>query len=216
MVDIFSPPPKGTELAPLWFNFKKNRAIYRIVNKKSEFFKFSFDFRTAGPLSRFDHHIKSSKTRGVIYGATNIECCLFECFSGTGIIKLKGFYFAELIALKDLKFLDLRYQSHNNGLSGAVFCGAPPSITSIPDKIITQNWARYFYDTFEEIDGLIWNSANCGLDTIVLNERSAKKISLREEKSFLNDNSLIQILSFIKKYPAYQFSISPDEPFKLK
>jgi hypothetical protein len=84
VVDIFSPPPKSLG-NPSWLDLKKDAVLYRIVNKKNNYFKNSLDFRTEGPLCRFDHHVSQSlKRRGVIYTATTLDCCLFECFSDTG------------------------------------------------------------------------------------------------------------------------------------
>ena len=146
-----------------------------------------------------------------MYCSKDIDCCLFECFLTTGIIKLKGIFILKICFSKKIKLLDLRCQTDLNSISGAIYCGAPPAITSHPDRLITQKWSQYFYDKFEDMDGIIWNSANCGMDAIVLNDRVENKLYIQQETEFLKRDVLMKILSFIERYPYHSFNISLDE-----
>ena len=69
MVEIFSPPPKGRALNPIWKELNEDDCLYRIVDKNNKFFKSSSEFRRVGPFHRFDHHIEKSK---------NVELCIVQ------------------------------------------------------------------------------------------------------------------------------------------
>lgn len=139
-------------------------------------------FRTNGPRARFDHQYPDTKgapqndpTRGILYGAPKgpdaIRACLMEVFGDSPGIDL-GWHLGRIEIRRDLRLLDLRGKA-------AWGAGTPPQVSATDFPRLSQAWSRYFYEQTNDyglLDGLIYQGALSGTDSIALYERAASGI----------------------------------------
>jgi RES domain len=191
LVKINSPVGKyGTDVNPLFFILEPDSTVLRIHKKKYDpiFFQYS------GPRGRFDHHDNASQ-RGTQYAIPLIQSeqqafnsCLVEVFGDVGIISendLNTYSICWVKISRQLLLLDLRD-------GGALKAGSVAALSATPDRELSQEWSRYFYDNeniYSRIDGIIYPSAYNGMPTLVLYER-AEGALLKVQDLSLNHVSL--------------------------
>jgi RES domain len=174
LVKINSPLGKyGTDVNPLFFILEPDSTVLRIHKKKYDpiFFQYS------GPRGRFDHHDNASR-RGTQYAIPLIQSeqeafnsCLVEVFGDFGIISENDLNTCSICWIKinrQLLLLDLRG-------SGALMAGSVTALSATPDRALSQEWSRYFYENeniYSRIDGIIYQSAYNGAPNLVLYERA--------------------------------------------
>ena len=135
--------------------------------------------RYFGPVaSRFDHHLEGEggepreQQRGVLYAAPDLLTCIAETFQAGRHIDLRAdrprvvaFYPAESVRLLDLMG---RF---------ATQVGCHQGIHSTPLRRHTRAWARAFYATWPEVQGLLYRSKMAvDLPAFVLFERAAQAL----------------------------------------
>ncbi len=113
--------------------------------------------------------------RSVAYAAFTLSCCLVEIFGATRIID-RADYLASVVRIRrPLRLLDLRGE-------GAMCAGTVAAVTKTPDRGISQQWSRYFYDypqVYGAVDGLLSASAYNDEDVITLYERAVDALYYR-------------------------------------
>lgn len=166
VVRIDLPPPKRTP-EPIIHVLAAGSQLLRIY-RPEPFGQTPTGFRAAGPIERFDHHNKNC-SHGILYVAHSLSCCLAECFGDTGLIEFEGRRLALLLTLRPLRLLDLRR-------NGAMRAGSVAALASCADRTISQAWSRHFYQTYPEIDGLIYSSAHNEEAALALYERADQAI----------------------------------------
>ena len=187
MVAIHRPPP-SKPVAPVFHSLKAGQILFRLQRPGRPLFRFH------GPLHRFDHHIpdwskpgappKASPDRGACYFGRTLSGCLVEVFGDTRIVTDNGHVLLSLKVTRTIKLLDLRGP-------GAIGAGTVAAISGHADTVLTQEWARYFYEDptqqYRAIDGLIYANAHNHEDALViferakggLNAKGAKKAALK-------------------------------------
>ncbi len=185
MVEIRYPPPTRN-ISPQWFELKSGTIIQRIFDPTS-YGATATGFRYYGPLSRFDHQRGKQpgidKERGIIYAGFNLSCCLVEVFGDDETIRIQKQQIAFITLKQSLRLLELRK-------SGAWDAGSVAAMASDGRRKLTQAWSRYFYensDLYQNIDGIIFDNAHDGDETIALYERASPKL-LSADVSVLNLN----------------------------
>lgn len=176
MVEIRYPPPTRS-ITPQYEELKPGTTIQRIFDPNN-YGATAIGFRYYDALSRFDHQRSQrkpeiDKERGIIYAGLSLSCCLIEVFGDDEIIRIRQQQIAYITLKQGLKLLDLRD-------SGAWDAGSVASMAVDGRRKITQAWSRYFYDhpdLYDYIDGLIFNNAHNGEETLALYERSELKLS---------------------------------------
>jgi hypothetical protein len=142
-------------------------------------------FREKGPFSRFDHHrpnrpgslLEPDVGRGVWYAVYTLASALIEKFGSddpSRTVDLAGPYLVALVRLnRALSMLDLRGD-------GATLAGTVHGLCGIPDRALSQAWARYFYeetDVFGSIDGILYPGAHNGYECVAVFERAATALA---------------------------------------
>ena len=89
---------------------------------------------------------------------------------------------------RSLRLLDLRGE-------GAWKAGATQAICSCPSRAISQEWARYFYESDPELDGLIYGNADNGADAIALFERADGALSLEHDLALADPRLRTRLLA---------------------
>ncbi len=174
MVDIHQPPPRSP-VKPTIFTLPSGRYIVRVFDP-SRHNTTELSFRSFGPLARFDHHRNdplapkpsSDRSRSIYYAAFTLSCCVVEVFGDQRTIEVGSYCAASVKLVRDLKLLDLRG-------SAAMLNGTVVGLSSIPDRALTQEWSRYFYDSpdiYTYVDGIIYPNAHNGEESLALYERA--------------------------------------------
>ncbi len=130
-------------------------------------------FRRFGPIHRFDHHRSSGAPdydpeRAVLYAAYRLAGAVVETFGDSREIITTGRYVARYALNRDLLMLDLRR-------SGAMRAGTTAAISKIADRVLTQTYARHFYerdDLFGRVDGLLYYNSHNDDEALALFERA--------------------------------------------
>jgi RES domain len=131
-----------------------------------------------GPIMRFDHHRagpegpRRDASRGIWYGALELETCACEVFGRDGVVRLTPGRLAVPRATRALQLRDLRDD-------GAQRAGVPPEATTSADRELSWRWSREIYENTERygvVDGLIWTSARTGGDCLALYERARNSL----------------------------------------
>lgn len=194
MVEIHPPPPRVAVKA-VRFEIPAESYIVRVFDP-TRYDTQALTFRYFGPLARYDHHHldeSASKTsvdkeRGIYYAAFTLSSCLVEVFGDYRLIEVKEYAVASVKIVRDLQLLDLRG-------SAAMLNGSVAGLSSIPNRRLTQQWSRYFYEQSEiygNIDGLIYSNAHNGEDALALYERARNGLSCGEEEVMRLDNRLLR------------------------
>lgn len=122
--------------------------------------------RSFGPLPdvRFDHHSPPT-ARSVWYAATSIVGAVAEAFGNQGFIdKSSGRRLCVATPRLRLPLVDLV------GVAARAF-GLDQRIGTSTDYVRCQEWARAFYDSYPEIQGIRWRGRQTGSICVVLNDR---------------------------------------------
>jgi hypothetical protein len=178
VVRIERPPPRRP-VQPVVHALAVGERLLRIYSP-GEWNNTAITFRRrGGPRLRFDHHLDpehnlEDETRGIHYSARSLEGCLVEVFGDDGLIATQDRRLGALRVGRSLRLLDLRGE-------GAWKAGATQAICSCPSRAISQEWARYFYETEPKLDGLIYGNAHNGADAIALFERADGALSLEHD-----------------------------------
>jgi RES domain len=201
LVKINSPLGKyGTDVNPVFFILEPDSTVLRIHRKQYDpiFFQYS------GPRGRFDHHDNVSR-RGTQYAIPVIQSeqeafnsCLLEIFGDVGIISENSLNTLSICWIKtnrQLVLLDLRND-------GAIKAGTVAALSSTPDRVLSQEWSRYFYENeniYSRIDGIIYQSSHTGMPSVVLYERAEGTLIVIEDLP-LNHISLQNKIISAAKY----------------
>ena len=119
-------------------------------------------FSSFGPRHRFDHHRAAPKgpavdlERRTYYAAGDLKGWVVEVFGDTGVIAVGTRRVALIRPARDIRLLDLRDD-------GALAVGSVAALASIPDRAVSQAWARWFYDhpgEFGAVDGVAYYNAH--------------------------------------------------------
>ncbi|MEO0948072.1 MAG: RES family NAD+ phosphorylase [Cyanobacteria bacterium J06641_5] len=165
MVSVASPPP-SFPVSPQFFILPTGSELIRIYNPASQYKTQALTFRTYGPICRFDHQRpprNNDPGRGIYYAAQSFSCCVVEYFQAR-VIEFGELQVAIASLTRELKLLDLQGE-------GAMKAGCNVATVTAVDTVLTQDWSRYFYETYPEIDGLIYGSAHNAEPAIALYER---------------------------------------------
>ena len=165
MVSIASPPP-DFPVSPRFFLLPAGSELIRIYNPASKYKTQALTFRTYGPIHRFDHQRpprNDDPERGIWYAAQTLSCCVVEYFQAR-VIEFGELQVAIAGVTRELQLLDLQGE-------GAMKAGCNVATVTTADTALTQDWSRYFYETYPEIDGLIYGSAHNAEPAIALYER---------------------------------------------
>jgi RES domain len=179
VVDIHLPPPRVT-VTPTVFTLLSGQCIVRIF-APSRWNTTALTFRSFGPLARFDHHRSTLQNpqpsddpeRSIYYAGFTLSCCIVEVFGDQRLIDVQDYRVASVQVVRDLKLLDLRGAS-------AMLNGSVAGLSCVPDRKLTQEWSRYFYEQttiYGWVDGLIYLNAHNSEDAIALYERASDGLS---------------------------------------
>ena len=163
VVRIDLPPPKRP-VQPVLHALAADKRLLRIYSP-GQWNNTALTFRRrGGPRLRFDHHRDpeqnpDDQSRGIHYSATTLEGCLVEVFGDDGLISTQDRRLGSLRVDRLLRLLDLRGEGAWNA----------------------QQWARFFYDTDPELDGLIYGNAHNGADAVALFERADGDLILEHD-----------------------------------
>ena len=193
-------PPPTVEVDPLFVNLDPKTILIRIYKTR---YGNALDFNHFGSDGRFDHHEakgKPNNKRGVYYispitDSTSeddqikaLDSCLAEIAGETKIIDNRADVrkVCWVNANRPLKLLDLRGD-------GASRVGAYDEISPDPDRSRTQSWSRYFYQTYTDIDGIIYTSARIRVDAVILYERAENCLDLQDDV-YMSDPDLYPLM----------------------
>lgn len=134
--------------------------------------------RTFGPLNRFDPHVRDRRQqpredpqgRGVLYLARDLGTALAEAYPGqwpgVGICPHARAGWARP-TVAHIPLLDLTGNGAMRiGAVGTVAWGDEP-------RRRTQRWGRRIYEQYSDLDGILYNAAHQGGESVVLWERAA-------------------------------------------
>ena len=158
------PPPPKRPVQPVLHALAADKRLLRIYSP-GQWNNTALTFRRrGGPRLRFDHHRDheqnpDDQSRGIHYSATTLEGCLVEVFGDDGLISTQDRRLGSLRVDRLLRLLDLRGEGAWNA----------------------QQWARFFYDTDPELDGLIYGNAHNGADAVALFERADGDLILEHD-----------------------------------
>ena len=146
--------------------------LHRIYERGGRYPTLWNAFRYVGPVSRFDHHVRSGderptyQDRGVLYAALDLPTAFAEFFQRNRRINraLRQPWLVSFAVAGELRLLNLT----------DTFClriGASAKLVSGP-FFHAQNWSRGFYEAYPEVQGLYYPSSLTNRPTIALNERA--------------------------------------------
>ena len=185
-------PPPERDPDPVFLTLAIGSHLVRIYNPKP-YSSGALTFRFNGPRARFDHQRapadcpSDDSERGITYTSFNLSGCIVEVFGDERVILCADWRAAYLTLTRPLKLLELRN-------SGAMRAGTVSAIGSVEDRVITQKWSRYFYESplFQEADGLIFSNAHNGEPAIALYERAKTALKCGEQDSLRLDSQLLR------------------------
>ena len=178
MVRIDRPPPQRS-VQPIVHALLAGERLLRIYTP-GEWSNTALTFRRrGGPRLRFDHHCDpgqnpDDQSRGIHDSAPTLEGCLVEVFGDDGLISTQDRRLGSLLVQRSLQLHDLRGD-------GAWKVGATQAICSCSSRALSQEWARYFYGAYPELDGLIYGNAHNGADAVALFERADGALKMEHD-----------------------------------
>lgn len=180
MVKI-KPPPPAKATNPIFFTLPTASRLLRIYSPQP-YGTQPCSFRSAGgAIGRFDHHSPTDLNRAIHYSAATLEGCLVECFQD-GDVVTQDRRLAFLETTRSLLLLDLRRR-------GAMRAGTVAALCGTEDRSLSQSWARYFYDRYPDIEGLVYSNAHNQATAYALFERSQDALTCIQDRS-LDDPAL--------------------------
>jgi hypothetical protein len=120
------------------------------------------EFSAYGPRHRFDHHRGvhgapgNDPDRRIYYAAGTLKGCLVEVFGDAGLISVGSLRVAKVRLRRRVRLLDLRGD-------GALKCGSVAALAAVPDRPLSQQWARWFYEhpkALGFVDGMLYLNAH--------------------------------------------------------
>lgn len=142
-------------------------------------------FSAYGPRHRFDHHRGAHSAPGndpdrrICYAADDLKGCIVEVFGDVGLISVRTLRVATIRLRRRLRVLDLRGD-------GALKCGSVAALAAVPDRPLSQQWARWFYEhpkEFGKVDGILYPNAHNQDVAYALFERAEKAIEVTTDLS---------------------------------
>ena len=145
-----------------------------------------------GPLLRFDHHLSpEDQSRGIHYSAPTLEGCVVEVFGDDGFICPGERRLGSLLLKRSLRLLDLRGE-------GAWRAGATAAICSSTLPRQSQPWARFFYESDTDLDGLLYSNAHNAADAVALFERAEDALLVENDLPLTDPRLRLRLLSSAK------------------
>ncbi len=178
----FPPPDPKISVSPV-FEFLNPGTKLRRIFDPTKYNTKATTFRHYGPIGRFDHQRGSSRkpnfdsARGINYWGFSLSCCLVEVFGDTRVIDTENKEVALVELAEAIKLLDLRG-------SGAMRSGIVSAIAKTAQRNLSQAWSSYFYEQYDEIDGLFFNNAHNDEAAIALYERAQPQLDAAKIASF--------------------------------
>ena len=121
--------------------------------------------RTAGPLSRFDHHVADAN-RGILYAAERPTGAVAEVYGdGRTIDRLETMHVGYVTPTRPLRLVDVRFDS-------ALAIGATGELQTTSDRRLSQMWARWMYGRWEWADGVAYQGRYAGCLCVAVWERA--------------------------------------------
>lgn len=210
-------PPSAKQLKaqppePVFYFLRAGQPVLRIYNPAS-FNAGPTTFRFYGPLLRFDHQPGDGRgtkrkpgpdpTRGVLYAAPSLSCCLAEVFGDSRLIVPGDYEVGFLELSRDLKLLDLVDHAMAAGTIAAL------SATKHP---LAQEWSRHFYeaDVFQDVDGIFYRAAHTGEEAFAFYERASDALHCPPGNTLrLDDPGLRDEILLIAKRHGMIFDLNP-------
>jgi hypothetical protein len=194
--ELAPPPAARAAIEPVRVHMALGARLLRVFSPEPYGTR-ALTFREQGPHARFDHHAPGA-TRGILYGGSDLVCCLGEFFADSGAIHVPGVHAARLEVTGRLTLLDLRE-------TAALGVGTTQAIGGISQRRTTQAWARYLYGhpDLAGVDGLLYAAANTGRDAVALFERAAGRLAVAAEYE-LGDPAIdhdLQLAAYALKLP---------------
>ncbi len=169
--------------SPCFHNLAVGSQIVRIFDP-TKYQTQALTFRFNGPRHRFDHHRgditapQDDQERGIYYAAFTLSSCLVEYFGDTGVIEIADQCVCRVSITRPLRLLDIRG-------SGAMKAGSVAALSKTADRVLSQEWSRYFYeneDIYSRIDGIIYFNAHNDEEAISLYERASDGLDCPEDR----------------------------------
>ena len=169
------PPPIIVDLADLPIvTLAPGTTLMRIYDPRSTYRPRPRGFRANGPRLRSDHHRGAAAgsvilpaddpDRAVYYAAFTLSGAVVEVFGDARVIERGSFRVVSSTLREAMDVLDLRADA-------AMRAGVLAAIGSVEQRDVTQAWARYFYETYPAVGGLLYANAHNGEDALALFER---------------------------------------------
>jgi len=158
-VVLIPPPPPGRPPKPRHATLTRGRHLVRIFDPD---WLEPAEFSPYGPRHRFDHHCGAhgapaiDPDRRIYYAADDLKGCIVEVFGDARVISVGTLHVAKLRLRRRLRLLDLRGD-------GARECGSVAALAAVPDRPLSQLWARWFYEhpkEFGTVDGISYPNAH--------------------------------------------------------
>lgn len=168
---LIAPPPPRRPPKPRHAVLNRGRHLVRIFAPDR---LGPAEFSAYGPRHRFDHHRGAYSApaddpdRRVYYVADDLKGCIAEVFGDAGVISVGTLHVAEVRLRRRLRLLDLRGD-------GALKCGSVAALAAVPDRPLSQQWARWFYEhpkAFGNVDGISYPNAHNQYVAYALFERA--------------------------------------------
>jgi hypothetical protein len=174
---LIPPPPPDRPPEPRYAILTRGRHLARIFDPD---WLEAAEFSAYGPRHRFDHHRdvpgapRTDPDRRIDYAANDLKGCIVELFGDTGLISVGTLRVARLRLRRRLRLLDLRGD-------GALRCGSVAALAAVPDRPLSQQWARWFYEhpkEFGKVDGISYPNAHNQDVAYALFERAEQALEL--------------------------------------
>lgn len=156
---LIAPPPPGRPPRPRHAILRRGHQLVRIFDPD---WLEPAQFSPSGPRHRFDHHrgahgaLGNDPARRIYYAADDLKGCIVEVFGDVGLISVRALRVAKVRLRRRLRLLDLRGD-------GALKCGSVAALAAVPDRPMSQQWARWFYEHPKEVgkvDGIAYPNAH--------------------------------------------------------
>jgi hypothetical protein len=186
------PPPPSRSVHPVFHALPEGARLLRIYDP-GRWNNTALTFRCiGGPLLRFDHHLSpEDQSRGIHYSAPTLEGCVVEVFGDDGFICPGERRLGSLLLKRSLRLLDLRGE-------GAWRAGATAAICSSTLPRQSQPWARFFYESDTDLDGLLYSNAHNAADAVALFERAEDALLVENDLPLTDPRLRLRLLSSAK------------------
>lgn len=186
MATLYPPPPRG-EVRPVFTVISATTILSRIYDP-TRYEASAIEFRRDGPHGRFDHHTRHDSNRGILYAAEDMKGCLVEIYGNNRSGYTCNRCYCEIPLLRDLRMLDLRGDGVMNAGTIAKVCSGSPRMA--------QQWSRHFYDTYSDIDGIVYPNGHNSDTALALYERAANALATPSLDTRLDDVAIRNTVVF--------------------